>query len=77
MTTDNYLTIPLMDLVVTPELRRGGRSVVALESTVIAHGLPWPENLELARRLEAVVREHGATPGNRCGAGRQDAGRAR
>jgi pseudouridine-5'-phosphate glycosidase len=51
-----------MDLVVTPELRRGGRAVVALESTVIAHGLPWPDNLGLARRLEAVVREHGATP---------------
>ena len=51
-----------MDLVVAPALRRGGRAVVALESTVIAHGLPWPDNLGLARRLEAVVREHGATP---------------
>jgi pseudouridine-5'-phosphate glycosidase len=39
-----------------------GRPVVALESTVIAHGLPWPTNLETARRLEAVVRESGATP---------------
>lgn len=36
--------------------------MVALESTVIAHGLPWPENLKLARRLEAVVREQGAVP---------------
>lgn len=35
---------------------------VALESTVIAHGLPWPHNLELARGMEAVVREAGATP---------------
>ena len=41
---------------------RGGASVVALESTVIAHGLPWPKNLELARRLEAAVREEGAIP---------------
>ena len=36
--------------------------LVALESTVISHGLPWPENLELARRMEAIVRDGGATP---------------
>jgi pseudouridine-5'-phosphate glycosidase len=36
--------------------------VVALESSVIAHGLPWPRNLETARKMEAVVREAGATP---------------
>ena len=36
--------------------------VVALESTVISHGLPWPENLALARRLEAVVAAGGAQP---------------
>lgn len=36
--------------------------VVALESTVIAHGLPRPQNLETARRLEEIVRESGATP---------------
>ncbi|MBI2976635.1 MAG: pseudouridine-5'-phosphate glycosidase, partial [Chloroflexi bacterium] len=39
-----------------------GRPVVALESTVIAHGLPRPRNLELARRMEAIVRDCGATP---------------
>ena len=38
------------------------RPVVALESTVITHGLPVPVNLETARRLEAAVREEGATP---------------
>src|SRR5512139_1045066 len=38
------------------------RPIVALESTVIAHGLPYPQNLETARRLEAVVREGGAVP---------------
>jgi pseudouridine-5'-phosphate glycosidase len=38
------------------------KPVVALESTVITHGLPRPTNLELARALEAVVRENGATP---------------
>ncbi len=38
------------------------RPVVALESTLITHGLPQPVNLETARRLEAVVREEGAAP---------------
>ncbi|HEY0546407.1 MAG TPA: pseudouridine-5'-phosphate glycosidase [Pyrinomonadaceae bacterium] len=38
------------------------RAVVALESTVIAHGLPRPQNFETAQRLEQVVRESGATP---------------
>lgn len=36
--------------------------IVALESTVIAHGLPRPHNVETARKMEAVVREAGATP---------------
>lgn len=36
--------------------------LVALESTVITHGLPKPENLKLARRMEEVVRANGATP---------------
>jgi pseudouridylate synthase len=38
------------------------RPVVALESTVIAHGLPRPQNLETARAMEAAVREEGAVP---------------
>ena len=38
------------------------RPVVALESTLIAHGLPWPVNLETARESEAVVRAGGAVP---------------
>jgi pseudouridine-5'-phosphate glycosidase len=36
--------------------------VVALESTILAHGLPWPENLEIGRALEAEVRARGAVP---------------
>ena len=36
--------------------------VVALESTVITHGLPHPQNLQLARQMEQVIRENGATP---------------
>src|SRR5437764_3333627 len=38
------------------------RPVVALESTLIAHGLPWPLNVETARAAEAAVREAGAVP---------------
>ncbi len=38
------------------------RPVVALESTVIAHGLPQPQNLEIAQRLEQIIRDEGATP---------------
>ncbi|MER7518739.1 pseudouridine-5'-phosphate glycosidase [Streptomyces sp. NPDC126499] len=39
-----------------------GRPVVALESTIIAHGLPRPRNLTVARELEALVRDGGAVP---------------
>jgi len=38
------------------------RPVVALESTIISHGMPWPENAETARRLEQCVRDQGAVP---------------
>jgi pseudouridine-5'-phosphate glycosidase len=41
---------------------REKRPVVALESTLISHGLPYPANLEVARRSEAAVREAGAVP---------------
>jgi len=39
-----------------------GRAVVALESTIISHGMPYPANLECARAVEAEVRAHGAVP---------------
>jgi len=57
---------------------RAKSPIVALESTVISHGLPWPQNLETARRLETVVRQNGATPatvailGGRIGVGLED-----
>lgn len=47
------------------EVRSGledGRAVVALESTVLAHGLPRPRNLEVGKQLEAAVRSGGAVP---------------
>ena len=39
-----------------------GRPVVALESTIISHGMPWPKNAETALAVEAEVRSHGAVP---------------
>ena len=42
--------------------RAAGGPIVALESTIITHGMPWPQNVETARRVEAEVRAHGATP---------------
>jgi pseudouridine-5'-phosphate glycosidase len=44
------------------EARRCGNAVVALESTIVAHGMPWPRNFETALELEAAVREAGAVP---------------
>ncbi len=52
-------------LVVAPEVAAAlaaGRPVVALESTLISHGLPYPQNVEVARASEAAVRESGAVP---------------
>jgi pseudouridine-5'-phosphate glycosidase len=52
-------------LIVAPEVGdalRDDRPVVALESTLISHGLPYPQNLEVASASEAAVRETGAVP---------------
>ena len=53
----------LLDL--HPDVRAAlaeGRPVVALESTIVSHGMPWPRNLETALAVEAEVRAHGAVP---------------
>lgn len=42
--------------------RAEGVAIVALESTIITHGMPFPQNVEAARRVEAEVRAHGAVP---------------
>lgn len=39
-----------------------GRPVLALESTIISHGMPYPQNLETARLCEAEARKHGVEP---------------
>jgi pseudouridine-5'-phosphate glycosidase len=51
--------------VTTPEVAKAlaeGRPAVALESTIISHGFPYPQNLEMAARVEAEVRAAGAVP---------------
>ncbi|MEO6015048.1 MAG: pseudouridine-5'-phosphate glycosidase [Devosia sp.] len=52
-------------LSVSPEVADAlaeGRAVVALESTIITHGMPYPQNLEMAGKVEAIVRKAGAVP---------------
>ena len=52
-------------LVVNPEVKKAiedGKAVVALESTIISHGMPYPRNVETALLVEKTVREHGAVP---------------
>jgi pseudouridine-5'-phosphate glycosidase len=56
------MTLPL---ILSPEVtaaKAKGEPIVALESTIITHGMPFPQNVETARRVEAEVRAHGATP---------------
>ncbi|KPA22492.1 Pseudouridine-5'-phosphate glycosidase [Shimia sp. SK013] len=55
----------MMTLTRSPEVidaQKNGAPVVALESTIITHGMPYPQNLEVARQVEADIRAAGATP---------------
>lgn len=56
------MTAPLNFSDEVAHARAEGRPIVALESTIISHGLPWPKNLEVARMAEEEVRKAGATP---------------
>lgn len=44
------------------EALKSGKPVVALESTIISHGMPYPENFEMAQKVERIIRENGAIP---------------
>ena len=58
MSFKNYLEI-------TPEIQKAldeGKPVVALESTILSHGMPYPENMEFAHKVEEIVKEEGAIP---------------
>jgi pseudouridine-5'-phosphate glycosidase len=59
------MTAPHPELTLTEEVREAlhhGRPVVALESTIISHGMPYPQNVEMATQVENIVREGGAVP---------------
>jgi len=52
-------------MLIGPDVKRAldaGEAIVALESTVISHGLPYPDNLKVARQMEQAVRAQGAIP---------------
>ncbi|MGB7268191.1 MAG: pseudouridine-5'-phosphate glycosidase [Albidovulum sp.] len=58
-------TAPSVPLAFSPQVakaRANGQPIVALESTIITHGMPYPQNLETALKVEAEVRSHGAVP---------------
>ena len=60
MDLDKYLSI-------TPEIKDAlgnGKPVLALETTILSHGMPYPENLEFAHNVEKIVREKGVIPAN-------------
>ena len=50
---------------IQPEIKAAldaGKPVVALESTILSHGMPYPENVEFAHKVEEIVRGEGAVP---------------
>lgn len=56
------MTLPLTFAPEVAKARAQGAALVALESTIITHGMPFPQNVETARAVEAEVRAHGAVP---------------
>jgi pseudouridylate synthase len=59
------MTLPLHLLDLAEEVREAleaGRPVVALESTIISHGMPYPKNVQTAREVEQIIRDNGAVP---------------
>lgn len=52
-------------LLYSPEVaaaRAAGKAIVALESTIISHGMPYPQNVQMAREVEQIIRDAGAVP---------------
>lgn len=50
---------------INPEVEKAleeGKAVVALESTIISHGMPYPQNVEMAQKTEGIIRDNGAVP---------------
>ena len=64
-------------LSVTPEIQEAidaGKPVVALESTILSHGMPYPQNVEFAHKVEEIVRAEGRCSRNDRDHGRQAEG---
>nr|CAD6616119.1 pseudouridine-5'-phosphate glycosidase [Rhizobium sp. TCK] len=55
-------TLPIVFSEEVAAARRAARPLVALESTIITHGMPYPGNLHMARSVEAIIRQAGAVP---------------
>ena len=55
-------TLPLTFSAEVATARESGAPIVALESTIITHGMPYPQNLEVARQVEQDIRDAGAVP---------------
>jgi pseudouridylate synthase len=63
--TSNSATAPLPPFHLADEVKMAfaaGRPVVALESTIITHGMPYPQNAAMAANVEAIIRAEGAVP---------------
>jgi pseudouridine-5'-phosphate glycosidase len=55
-------TLPVSYSAAVAEAKAAGMAIVALESTIITHGMPYPGNLDMARSVEAIIRAEGAAP---------------
>lgn len=65
-------------LSVTPEIQAAlaeGQAVVALESTILSHGMPYPQNLDFGRKVEQIIRDEGCVARDDRHPRRQDEGR--
>lgn len=56
------MTLPMIRSTEVAAAQTAGRPVVALESTIITHGMPYPQNLDMARGVEQLIRAEGAVP---------------
>ncbi|RYE74186.1 MAG: pseudouridine-5-phosphate glycosidase, partial [Myxococcales bacterium] len=56
------LKAPVQASAEVAEAMASGQPVVALESTIISHGMPYPDNVAMAREVEQIIRDRGAVP---------------
>ncbi|MBL0371378.1 pseudouridine-5'-phosphate glycosidase [Rhizobium sp. KVB221] len=62
MTTSARAPFPVTYSAEVAQAKTDGKAIVALESTIITHGMPYPGNLDMAKSVEAIIRENGAVP---------------